>query len=796
MSSYCSAVDNYIKEQEQFSVELDKDIKVIELFAGVGGFRIGLERASEQFKTVWSSQWEPSTKKQDASEIYVKRFGADGHSNENVCTVGVERIPEADMVVGGFPCLTGDTLVLTKRGLIQLVDIQPNDVVLTHDGTYQNVSRVFDQGIKETFKIKGYGFDSIIATGNHKFYVRVKSVRYTHTQRIKEFSKPNWMSVSEIQNAKPNSIYLGSVVNTNAIMPSWNGIDIFVNATTAKHINELDVNDSQLWYLAGLYLGNGWLHKNPYQSETSHPYDNVIICGNKAKFDFYANKIDRAKNHYTTVFDKTVFKMIFSSVELTSFMKQFGSGASKKHIPDFMFDAPIPVLKAFLDGYLDTDGHKWTNGIAFTTISRELAYGIMHIVEKVYKCPCNLYKHISTGTHTIQGRVVNESDYYQVKCSLHNTRISAFYENGYIWYPVRSVETNGEEHVYDIEVENAHSFVANHMITHNCQDYSVASTLNRSGGIEGKKGVLWWEIYRILKDSEHKPSYCIFENVDRLLKSPAKQRGRDFAIILASLANLGYDVEWRVINAADYGMPQRRRRTYMVAYKNDEKLAAKIRSQVPETVIFAGVIGAAFPSSKSEKGKFNKFSLDTDLVTVSNEFNKGKKTSPFFSAGVLRGREVTTVDVVPQYDGTRITLGDILVDEKDVPESFFIKDTEMPRWQYLKGGKSEKRVTADGFEYNYSEGPMAFPDSPEKPSRTIITGEGGTAPSRFKHVIQTPSGRYRRLMPIELERLNMFPDNHTEGVSDIKRAFLMGNALVTGIVSGIGRSLALFVGHD
>ena len=120
----------------------------------------------------------------------------------------------------------------------------------------------------------------------------------------------------------------------------------------------------------------------------------------------------------------------------------------------------------------------------------------------------------------------------------------------------------------------------------------------------------------------------------------------------------------------------------------------------------------------------------------------------------------------------------------------------MPRWQYLKGGKSEKRVTADGFEYNYSEGPMAFPDSLEKPSRTIITGEGGSAPSRFKHVVQTPSGRYRRLMPIELERLNMFPDNHTEGVSDIKRAFLMGNALVTGIVSSIGRSLALFVGHD
>lgn len=564
MASYCKAISDYLNDQGE-KVVMDNDIKVIELFAGVGGFRIGLERASEQFKTVWSSQWEPSTKKQDASEIYVKRFGADGHSNEDVCTVGVDQIPEADMVVGGFPCLTGDTLVWTDRGQIPLKVVVVGDKVLSHDKSYQPVTKVFDQGIKKVYTLTLDSGITIVATGNHRFAT---------------FGL-EWITVDEIKAANKD-IYLSCV------------------------------DDNQIQY-----------------------------------------------------FDKVV-----------------------------------------------------------------------------------------------------------------------------------SVVESGEAQVYDIEVENTHSFIANHMITHNCQDYSVASTLNRSGGIEGKKGVLWWEIYRILKDSEHKPSYCIFENVDRLLKSPAKQRGRDFAIILASLANLGYDVEWRVINAADYGMPQRRRRTYMVAYKNDERLATKIRSQVPETVIFAGVIGAAFPASKPEKGKFNKFTLDTDLVTVSNEFNKGKKTSPFFTAGVLRGREVTTVDVVPQYDGSRITLGDILVDEKDVPESFFIKDTEMPRWQYLKGGKSEKRVTADGFEYNYSEGPMAFPDSPEKPSRTIITGEGGSAPSRFKHVVQTPSGRYRRLMPIELERLNMFPDNHTEGVSDIKRAFLMGNALVTGIVSGIGRSLALFVGHD
>ncbi len=144
------------------------------------------------------------------------------------------------------------------------------------------------------------------------------------------------------------------------------------------------------------------------------------------------------------------------------------------------------------------------------------------------------------------------------------------------------------------------------------------------------------------------------------------------------------------------------------------------------------------------------------------------------------------MDTVPSYNGPFLTLGDILVDEALVPEEFFIPEAELPKWEYQKGSKSLKRINkSTGYEYNYSEGAMAFPDYLDRASRTIITGEGGAGPSRFKHVIKAPSGRYRRLIPIELERLNMFPDNHTLGSSNLRRAFLMGNALVTGIVENI-----------
>ena len=328
-----------------------------------------------------------------------------------------------------------------------------------------------------------------------------------------------------------------------------------------------------------------------------------------------------------------------------------------------------------------------------------------------------------------------------------------------------------------------------------CQDYSVATTLKNSGGIQGKKGVLWWQIHRILRDSKNPPNYLFLENVDRLLKSPASQRGRDFAIILASLADLGYFVEWRVINAADYGMPQRRRRTYIVAYRERTRLAreaaADIRNNAENWIVRRGVIAQAFACNRECGEALKGFEIVGTLPEITKCFNKDCAShSPFKESGLMVNRHVWTCDVEPIYNGRRVTLGQVLVDESEVPEEFFIDGEALEEWRYLKGPKSETRTTPEGFEYHYSEGGMAFPDALDKPSRTIITGEGGSSPSRFKHVILTPSGRYRRLIPLELERLNMFPDHHTDGATDGRRAFLMGNALVTGIIEKIGLELA------
>ena len=318
-----------------------------------------------------------------------------------------------------------------------------------------------------------------------------------------------------------------------------------------------------------------------------------------------------------------------------------------------------------------------------------------------------------------------------------------------------------------------------------CQDYSVASTLKNAHGLLGKKGVLWWQIHRILKEKKNKPKLLILENVDRLLSSPASQRGKDMAVMLCSLSDLGYAVEWRVINAAEHGMPQRRKRIFMVGYHKSSALSP-VSSD--ETIVKNGILSAAFQEKTFDGLK--EFKLDNDLVKLSTSFNAHGGKSPFANAGFMKNGHVITAKCVYKEPTERVTLEDILLEEQEVPNEYFIPEEQIKKWEYLKGAKREQRTNRNsGHTYRYSEGAMAFPDVLKKPSRTIITGEGGSSPSRFKHVVETSSGRYRRLTPVELERLNMFPDGHTEGVSPSKRAFFMGNALVIGIVERIGKEV-------
>lgn len=310
-----------------------------------------------------------------------------------------------------------------------------------------------------------------------------------------------------------------------------------------------------------------------------------------------------------------------------------------------------------------------------------------------------------------------------------------------------------------------------------CQDYSVARTLSGEQGLQGKKGVLFWEIKRVIENTN--PKYVLLENVDRLLKSPSSQRGRDFAVMLATFRDLGYSVEWRVINAAEYGFAQRRRRVFIFAYKNGitfEKVQDKLDDN--EIIFKEGFFAKPFPVHEEPyKDRISAESLPEDIVEISDEFSFN-----FHTAGIMRNGKILTAHVDPVLKNPNL-LKEILLDESLVDEKFYLTPENEEKFNYLRGPKKIERTTTDGHKYIFSEGGMSPIDDLDKPGRTMLTSEGSI--NRSTHIVQV-NGRKRFLTPIECERMNGFPDDWTAWMTDRMRYFCMGNALVVGLIEVMG----------
>lgn len=311
-----------------------------------------------------------------------------------------------------------------------------------------------------------------------------------------------------------------------------------------------------------------------------------------------------------------------------------------------------------------------------------------------------------------------------------------------------------------------------------CQDYSVARTLSGELGIQGKKGVLFWQIIRFVQNTY--PKYLLLENVDRLLKSPSSQRGRDFAVMLSTLNELGYNVEWRVINAADYGNAQRRRRVFIFGYKQDLDYSNAMGMEKLEDIVYRkGMFAQAFPiESEPNKNRVAQTTISRDIVEVSDNFK-----FQFHNSGIMRNGEVLTIDTIPKYEEP-LTLNDVL--EESVGENYTLNVNQIEKFRYLRGPKKIKRTTKEGHEYYFSEGGMSETDSLDLPARTMLTSESSV--NRSTHLLNI-NNTYRTLTPVEAERLNGFPDNWTDTMPDRMRFFCMGNALVVPIITRIGNQI-------
>lgn len=453
-----------------------------------------------------------------------------------------------DLLTYSTPCLTEDSLILTRNGYVQMRDVKVGDLVLTRSGKWHPVVKKFDNGVHGTYYINALGFENIHCTGNHKFLVRTMKRKWNNEERRyhRTFSEPEFKDALDIRKGD----YFGLPVIQSSRFPEWQGITD--GRGTLRNSLRVKFHLESFWYMMGRYVGDGWRR----EGNTSKGI--VISCGGRNE-ERLKEAFERSGYSYTRTEERTCVKYSVYSCELSEFVKRYGQYAHGKRIDGETMMLPWNLLKAFVDGCMDSDGCFTQNHFKYSTVSRELAYSIAYCISRVYGRHCAIHKTERPAKTTIEGREANQRDSYEVVFTKEpRKQDQAFYEDGYIWYPFRYIEKAEDEHVYNMEVEEDHSYIVQGCISKNCQDISNAG-LQRGLG-EGTRSGILWDTERAIEIL--RPKYLMQENVKALV---GKRFMPDFKRWCKILEDFGYTNFWKVLNAKDYGVPQNRERVFMIS---------------------------------------------------------------------------------------------------------------------------------------------------------------------------------------------------------------------------------------
>lgn len=601
------------------------------------------------------------------ASIKSKNFG-------DISKIDLENLPNMDLLTYSFPCFTKDNLVYTLDGYKPINEVKVGDLVLTHTGEFKRVLKVFNNGFKNVIDIKGMSFDEAKTTLNHKYFARKHYKVWNNKKRIYDrvFEEPNWIAVEDLK----RNDYLGIKVNENSILPKWKPYEMRWNTGWGERCVVSDIirdklTNKDFWWLIGRYVADGW-----------HWGQGGIVFGiGKHKSIEFENKV---KNlfHYSKVEERTVYKYRFCFKELEAFVSPIGRGASNKCIPQFILDLPIELLKSFLDGYFDGDG--FFNGKIYKceSVSRKLIYGLQACIAKVYKRPSSIYKHKRKNTTIIENRVVNQKTSYQLTFKKEKDKQDkAFYEDGYIWFPYYGYEESGIEEVFDLEIEDNHSFTVQNTIVHNCTDISGAG--KQEGFLKGSntRSSLLWECEKIIE--RKRPKYLLMENVKALVSKKFKVNFEEW---IKLLDNLGYKTFYEVLDAKDYGVPQHRERVFAISIL-DENAKYDFPSKMPLSTRLRDIL------EKEVDEKYYLSDMQISKINLSN-FNVNRR----------RVQEKTYCDTLCARDFKDpkcVRIYGLYDDEKSRHQAYSIWDENglSPTLDTMKGGGREPHIIEDK---NYS----------------------------------------------------------------------------------------------
>ena len=531
----------------------------IDLFAGIGGFRKGLENAGhkcigfcefdkfavasytsmhliteEQRKYLFSLDFKTRQK-----EILKEEYRNGEWYCDDIKKVNFRNIPKADCWCFGSPCFVAGTLITTNNGMKPIEEINIGDLVLTHNNTYEAVTDKMINNAEGIYTLQVQGSPITECTGNHRFYVRYKTRHWNNDIRRYEYSwtKPEWKAVESFTGKEyikfPNKQF--------------------------KCENPFNLTENECW-LIGRYVADGYLNEYVRCDRPSN-MQRIIFCIGNNKAEQFEIHLDK-KVCYSS--QQNCRKYSIVNHKLFNLCEKCGKNAINKHIPDFILNLPKNLLIQFIEGYMSGDGSHKDGLYRASSISKVLIYQLAQCIYRVYDCSASIYFYKRPTKTIIEGRLVNQRDTWNLAYRLTKEKTSSAIIDEELWQPVKKIcyDRQRNELVYNLEVENEHSYTANNLAAHNCQDFSIAGFRQ---GLEGNRSSLIREVFRIIReqDIENRPEWLIYENVKGMLSS---NRGFDFLAILLELDELGYDCEWQTFNTRYFGIPQNRERVYTIGH--------------------------------------------------------------------------------------------------------------------------------------------------------------------------------------------------------------------------------------
>lgn len=534
----------------------ERPLRVFEAFAGYGSQLLALRRLERDFPgqikvvPVGFSEIDPS-----AIKAY-KALHGDVRNYGDISKINWEDVPDFDLFTMSSPCFVAGTLILTDGGYKPIEEVKVGDYVLTHTNTFKCVTNVGQRPYAgQMVKIYGMGTDIIYCTEEHPFYVRRMYKKGHECKRC--FHEPEWIKAKNLD----KNCYLGYAINSKSELPKWGGVIATRWKKVENKISPLFENPS-FWYLMGRYVGDGWKRESPTGNSV------IICCSDRNRVSLY-KAINDCGMHGSGVQERTVEKVFISSSELFAFVERYGYYAYGKKVDAETINLPTPLLKSFLDGYIDSDGCLCGNLYKTTSVSRELCFGIAQCVAKVYRRPFSIYRTARPPQTVIEGRIVNQKDSYNVTWKTNSDKQDkAFYEDGYIWYPLSKLPIIQSDcvTVFNMSVDEDESYTANGAIVHNCQDFSQAGLMKGGEEGSGTRSSLLWECSRAIEAK--RPQYIFFENVASLV---GRKFIKGFHLWQERLEGFGYKNFANVLDATDYGVAQHRERIYMVSILRTEE---------------------------------------------------------------------------------------------------------------------------------------------------------------------------------------------------------------------------------